>query len=119
MTTTESLPSTIQIRPSRLAGLLVAVATLTGVTTWSASEVTTEARARSNTPASLIDHTAPRSLGTRTSQRPGSVLNQAYADGGAGAFIAPAHANGVYGAGGPLAAIGGAGAFIPFTPPES
>ena len=33
--------------------------------------------------------------------------------GGAGAFIPPAHVNGVFGAGGPCAAIGGAGAFIP------
>ena len=37
--------------------------------------------------------------------------------GGAGAFIPPAHANGVYGAGGPCAGIGGAGAFIPRTRP--
>jgi hypothetical protein len=33
--------------------------------------------------------------------------------GGAGAFIPPAHVNGVFGAGGPCAGIGGAGAFIP------
>jgi hypothetical protein len=33
--------------------------------------------------------------------------------GGAGAFIPPAHVNGVFGAGGPCADIGGAGAFIP------
>jgi hypothetical protein len=33
--------------------------------------------------------------------------------GGAGAFIPPAHVNGVFGAGGPLAGVGGAGAFIP------
>jgi hypothetical protein len=32
--------------------------------------------------------------------------------GGAGAFIPPLHANGVFGAGGPNAATGGAGAFI-------
>jgi hypothetical protein len=39
--------------------------------------------------------------------------------GGAGTFIPPAHANGVFGAGGPMAGIGGAGAFIPFTPTSS
>jgi hypothetical protein len=33
--------------------------------------------------------------------------------GGAGAFIPPAHVNGVFGAGGPCAGVGGAGAFIP------
>jgi hypothetical protein len=39
--------------------------------------------------------------------------------GGAGAFIPPAHANGVFGAGGPMAGIGAAGAFLPFTPTSS
>jgi len=33
--------------------------------------------------------------------------------GGAGAFISPAHVNGVFGSGGPCAGIGGAGALIP------
>jgi hypothetical protein len=42
MSTSATLPSTIQIRPSRLAGLLVAVAILTGVTTWSVNQATTE-----------------------------------------------------------------------------
>jgi hypothetical protein len=37
--------------------------------------------------------------------------------GGAGAFIPPAHLNGVFGAGGPCAGIGGGGAFIPRTQP--
>ena len=48
MSTSATLPSTIHIRPSRLAGLLVAVAILTGVTTWSVSQVTTESHARSS-----------------------------------------------------------------------
>ena len=39
--------------------------------------------------------------------------------GGAGAFIPPSHANGVFGAGGPLAGIGGAGAFIPGPAPTT
>ena len=43
MSTTATVPSTIHIRPSRLAGLLVAVAIVTGVATWSVSQVTTEA----------------------------------------------------------------------------
>ena len=47
MSTSATLPSTIQIRPSRLAGLLVAVAIVTGVTTWSVSQVTTESHASS------------------------------------------------------------------------
>ena len=80
MSTSATLPSTIQIRPSRLAGLLVAVALLTGVTTWSISQVTTESPARSNTRAALGDQTARRTLGTPTSQRPASVPPQAYAD---------------------------------------
>jgi hypothetical protein len=37
-----TLPNTIQVRPSHLAGLLAAVAILTSVTTWSVSQVTTE-----------------------------------------------------------------------------
>jgi hypothetical protein len=43
-----ALPNTIQVRPSRLAGLLAAVAILTGVTTWSVTQVTTESHASSN-----------------------------------------------------------------------
>ena len=39
--------------------------------------------------------------------------------GGAGAFIPPAHVNGIFGAGGPCAGIGGAGAFIPSTVPAT
>jgi hypothetical protein len=41
------------------------------------------------------------------------------ASGGAGAFMAPAHADGVFGAGGPDAAKGGAGAFIPSAAPPA
>ena len=48
MSTSATLPNTIQIRPSRLAGLLVAVAIVTGVTTWSVSQVTTESHASGN-----------------------------------------------------------------------
>jgi hypothetical protein len=80
MSTTATLPNTIQIRPSRLAGLLVAVAILTGVTTWSVSQITTEAHTRSNPGAALDDQTPRRTLDTPTSQRPASVLPQAYAD---------------------------------------
>ena len=36
---TSALQHTVQIRPSRLAGLLVAVAVLTAATTWSASKL--------------------------------------------------------------------------------
>ena len=39
--------------------------------------------------------------------------------GGAGAFVPPAHVNGVFGAGGPCAGLGGAGAFIPPTLPPA
>ena len=42
MSSSVTVPSTIQIRPSRLTGLVVAVAILSGVTTWSVSQVTTE-----------------------------------------------------------------------------
>ena len=48
MTTSATLPNTIQVRPSRLAGLLVAVAVMTGVTTWSVSQLTTESHGRSS-----------------------------------------------------------------------
>ena len=54
MSTSATLPSTIQIRPSRLAGLLVAVAIVTGVTTWSVSQVTTESQARSSPPSNVV-----------------------------------------------------------------
>jgi len=46
-----TLPNTIQVRPSHLAGLLAAVAILTSVTTWSVSQVTTESHG-SNSPTS-------------------------------------------------------------------
>ena len=48
MSTSATVPSTIHIRPSRLAGLLVAVAIVTGVATWSVSQVTTEAHTSSS-----------------------------------------------------------------------
>jgi hypothetical protein len=54
MSTSATLPSTIQIRPSRLAGLLVAVAIVTGVTTWSVSQVTTESHARSSPQSDVV-----------------------------------------------------------------
>ena len=43
MSTSATLPNAIQIRPSRLAGLLIAVAILSGVTTWSVSQAMTDA----------------------------------------------------------------------------
>lgn len=79
MSTSATLPSTTQIRPSRLMGLLVAVAIVTGITTWSVSQVTNEDDARSNPQAALGDQTARRTLSTPTSQRPASVLPPAYA----------------------------------------
>ena len=54
MSTSATLPSTIQIRPSRLAGLLVAVAIVTGVTTWSVSQVTTESHTRSSPQSDVV-----------------------------------------------------------------
>ena len=45
MSTSVIHPSTIQIRPSRLTGLVVGVAILTGVTTWSVTQVATESDA--------------------------------------------------------------------------
>ena len=48
MSTSTTLPSTIQVRPVRLAALLVAVAVVTGVATWSVSQVTTESPDRSS-----------------------------------------------------------------------
>ena len=42
MSTSATLPNSIQMRPSRLTGLVVGVAILTGVATWSVSQVTTE-----------------------------------------------------------------------------
>ena len=54
MSTSATLPSTIHIRPSRLAGLLVAVAIVAGVTTWSVSQVTTESHARSSLQSDVV-----------------------------------------------------------------
>ena len=48
MNTSVSLPNTIQIRPSRLTGLVVGVAVLASVTTWSVSQVTTDSHSTSN-----------------------------------------------------------------------
>ena len=47
MSTSATLPNTIQMRPSRLTGLVVGVAILTGVATWSVSQVTTESHSSS------------------------------------------------------------------------
>ena len=43
MSTSATLPNAIQIRPSRLVGLLIAVAIVSGVTTWSVSQAMTDA----------------------------------------------------------------------------
>ena len=48
MSTSATLQRTVQIRPSRLAALIVAVAVLTGVTTWSVSNATTHSQSRSS-----------------------------------------------------------------------
>ena len=48
MSTSVVHPNTIQIRSSRLTGLVVGVAILTGVTTWSVSQVTTDSHPSSN-----------------------------------------------------------------------
>ncbi len=45
MSTSATLPNTIQMRPSRLTGLVVGVAILTGVATWSVSQVETNSHA--------------------------------------------------------------------------
>ena len=66
MSTSVIHPNTIQIRPSRLAGLVVGVAILTSVTTWSVSRVTdsqatidpkpevVSAQSASNTPPAAV-----------------------------------------------------------------
>ena len=54
MSTSATLPSTIQIRPSRLTGLVVAVAILTGVATWSVNQVTTESHASGNPKSEVV-----------------------------------------------------------------
>jgi hypothetical protein len=59
MSTTATVPSTIHIRPSRLAGLLVAVAIVTGVATWSVSQVTTEAHTSGNAKSEVISTSGP------------------------------------------------------------
>ena len=80
MSTSVIHPNTIQIRPSRLGGLVVGVAILTGVTTWSVSQVTTDSHASS--PSAAVDgQAARRTLDTPTSQRPASVFPPAYVDG--------------------------------------
>ena len=47
-------PNTIQIKPSRLTGLVVGVAILTGVTTWSVTQVTTDSHANSNAKPEVV-----------------------------------------------------------------
>jgi hypothetical protein len=59
MNTSTTLPNAIQIRPSRLAGLLIAVAILTGVTTWSVSQATTESHSRSSPKSDLVSSPGP------------------------------------------------------------
>src|SRR6476646_3731143 len=59
MSTSATLPTTIQIRPSRLAGLLVAVAIVTGVTTWTITQVTTESHARSSPNSDVVSSPGP------------------------------------------------------------
>ena len=58
MSTSVTLPNTIQMRPSRLTGLVVGVAILTGVATWSVSQVTTESHS-SSSPRSEVVSTSP------------------------------------------------------------
>ena len=142
MSTSATLPSTIQIRPSRLAGLLAAVAILGGVTTWSVSQVTTESHARSSLQSDVVPSPGFATMGyERRRHRPhpgpaGGHLRERVPEPIAAAsrgrsqlginlddfdkaeqdfLIALAAA----GAGGPSPAIGGAGTFIPFTPPKS
>jgi hypothetical protein len=82
MSTSATLPSTVQIRPSRLAGLLGAVVIVTIATTWSVSQVTTESRAGSSSKfeAATGDQPTRRTLDTPTSQRPALVIPPAYVD---------------------------------------
>ena len=54
MSASVTLPNTIQVRPTHLAGLLAAVAILTSVTTWSVSQVTTESHASSNPKSEVV-----------------------------------------------------------------
>ena len=78
MSTTATVPSTIHIRPSRLAGLLAAVAILTGITTWSVSQVTTESHAPSSSNSYLVSSPDPATkaylegLGATESHAPSS-----------------------------------------------
>ncbi len=67
MSTSVIHPNTIQIRPSRLTGLVVGVAILTGVTTWSVSQVRTDSHASSNPTPEVVS--AP------------SAASKAYVDG--------------------------------------
>ena len=69
MSTSATLPSTIHIRPSRLAGLLVAVAIVTGVTTWSVSQVTTESHAPSSSNSDLVSSPDPATKAYCTDRR--------------------------------------------------
>jgi hypothetical protein len=54
-----TLPNTIQVRPSHLAGLLAAVAILTSVTTWSVSQITTESHGSSNPASEAVSSPDP------------------------------------------------------------
>ena len=59
MSTSATVPSTIQIRPSRLAALLVAVALLSGVTAWTVRQVTTESHVRSSPKSDVVSSPGP------------------------------------------------------------
>ncbi len=64
MSTSVIHPNTIQIRPSRLTGLVVGVAILTGVTTWSVSQVSTDSHASSNPKPEVVSSPSAASKGT-------------------------------------------------------
>ena len=54
MSTSVTLPNTIQMRPSRLTGLVVGVAILTGVVTWSVSQVATDSPASGTSKSEVV-----------------------------------------------------------------
>ena len=86
MSTTATVPSTIHIRPSRLAGLLVAVAIVTGVATWSVSQVTTESHAPSSSNSHLVSSPDPATkaylegLGVLDAEQRAAIYGNVYAN---------------------------------------
>ena len=86
MSTTATVPSTIHIRPSRLAGLLVAVAIVTGVATWSVSQVTTESQAPSSSNSHLVSSPDPatqaylQGLGALDAEQRAAIYGNVYAN---------------------------------------